>query len=64
MAQPEIKFPCQVKFTIHTYSGTARTAVYECGDQEHLDYHINFFMSDTTGQTKSVTHCVYTRPNQ
>lgn len=64
MAQPEIKFPCQVKFTIHTYSGTARTAVYECGDQEHLDYHINFFMSDTTGQTKSVTHCVYTRPKQ
>lgn len=62
MAKPVIKFPCQVKFTIHTYSGTARTAVYECGDQEHLDWHIDQIMSDTTGQTKSVTHCVYERP--
>lgn len=56
---PEIVFPCRIKFTAHTYSGTSRTATYQINDQEELDNMIDWYMSDTTGQTKSVTHCVY-----
>lgn len=54
-----IKFPCKTKFTIRTYDNTTRTAVFDVKDEEHLKQLIDFYMSDTTGETKSVTHEFY-----
>lgn len=51
-----------VQFVVHPYTGTPCSAVYECADQAAIDKHIDFYMSDTTGNTKSVTHTVYVKP--
>ena len=57
-------YPCKTKFTIHTYNNTTRTAVFDVKDEEHLKQLIDFYMSDTTGQTKSVTHAFYVGKKQ
>lgn len=57
-----IQFPCKIKFIIVPYIGMPRSAVYDCADQAQLDAFIDFYMSDTTGNTRKVTHSVYVPP--
>lgn len=56
--------PCKVKFAIQTYKNTTRTAVFDVNDEPHLNQLIAFYLSDTTGQTKSVTHEFYVGKKQ
>lgn len=53
-----------IQFIIHTYSGTSRTAAYECADQAAIDARVDFYLSDTTGQTKSVSYAEYIKPTK
>jgi hypothetical protein len=57
-----VSFPCQILFTIYPYEGEPRTAVYNCPNQQDVDEHVEFYMSDTTGNTKNVVYSVYVKP--
>lgn len=52
-----------IKFTITTYKGTSRTAVFTCNTKEAIDKQVDFYMSDASGNTKSVMFQAYTPPN-
>lgn len=58
-----LPFPCFIKFMVHPYHGEPRTAVYLCQGQDELDAKIDWYLSDTTGNTKRVTHSLYVKPN-
>lgn len=51
-----------IQLTIHPYVGTPRTAVCECADQAAIDAQVVFYLSDTTGNTATVTHTAYVKP--
>lgn len=48
-----------LKFVINPYDGQARSMVWDCKDKAEIDAHVEYLMSDTTGNTKSVTFSVY-----
>lgn len=61
-AVPTIAFPCKILFTIVPYVGMPRSLVHDCADQAQCDSYIDYYMSDTTGNTRKVMHTVYVAP--
>lgn len=59
---PTIAFPCKIQFTIVPYVGMPRSLVHDCADQAQCDSYIDYYMSDTTGNTRKVMHTVYVAP--
>ena len=57
-----IAFPCKIQFTIVPYVGMPRSLVHDCADQAQCDSYIDYYMSDTTGNTRKVMHTVYVAP--
>lgn len=53
----------KLKFVIHTYDGQPRSMVWDCKDKAEIDAHVEYLISDTTGNTERVTFSVYVPPH-